>query len=631
MCGIAALIGPGATAAAVTKMTREVAHRGPDGEGLALFELGRAGLVATKGTRADVALGHRRLAILDLTEAGHQPMRYGEDLWLTYNGEVYNYLELRAELSAAGHAFTSDSDTEVVLAAYRQWGTGCFERLRGMWGLVLVDGARRKAVLCRDRMGIKPLYFARAGETLAVASEIKQLAHVPGFRLRPRESALRQYLATGYEDSSRTFFDDVHALPAGTWAEVALDTRELSSPVSYWHPERVTVSIHEREEAARAFVSALRDSVRLHLRSDVPVGCALSGGLDSSTLAALAREASADGAPLHAFIATYPGEPGDERASADLAAHAVGATAHYVLPTAEDFLARVARFTWIHDEPVGALAQYSAYSLGRITREAGVPVTFNGQGGDELLSGYWQTYALYLRQLLGERRVGALAGHVLGSLAPGGNPALVRQFPWLARRYLEQRRGVSAGVGGTASGALGVLALSGQARRVHEVRELFLPRLLKWDDRNFMAFSVEGRYPFLDHVVIETALACAPETLCTRGWTKEPLRRGMEGLLPREILRRRDKSGFMTPQDAWLAGPMRGALSAWLADAAAPVWAYADRRALGQLAGRLEPTRPQTSAGDVLFRTFAADWWLRVMIHGERGAALDDEPRAAVA
>ena len=225
-----------------------------------------------------VALGHRRLSIIDLSEAGRQPMVYRDRFWITYNGEVYNYLELRRELEQLGHAFRSHCDTEVILAAYAQWGVDCFERFRGMWGLVLVDLERRCAVLSRDRMGIKPLYILRRGGLFAVASEIKQYIDLPHGRLSPEPAAVRRYLATGYEDAATTFFAEVLPVPAGHSQRLNLDTLELGLPQPYWFPERVEQTITRPEEAAERFRQTLRDSVRLHMRSDVPVGCATVRG-----------------------------------------------------------------------------------------------------------------------------------------------------------------------------------------------------------------------------------------------------------------------------------------------------------------------------------------------------------------
>ncbi len=638
MCGIAALLcGPGVSldSGAITRMTQAVAHRGPDGAGVAYLRASADG-IDDEGSDGkpgwSVALGHRRLAILDLSEAGHQPMRYGSQLWITYNGEIYNYRELRLELEALGHRFASQTDTEVVLAAYAEWGTDCFRRFRGMWALAFIDGRRRVAVLSRDRLGIKPLYTTRSDRMWAVVSEIKQLRFAPNTRLRPKRRAVLDYLAAGYEDTSQTFFDGVHCVPAGSFVEVRLDDLSADAPVGYWHPERVTACVTDRNEAARAFVDALRESVSFHLRSDVPVGCALSGGIDSSSIAALVQELGGGVEPLQAFTATYPGDPVDERQYAELVAEKIGATPHYVTPEPEAFARQFDRFTWIHDEPVGSFARYAAYCVSRITREAGVPVTLNGQGGDELLCGYWQSYAMYLRHLWQTRNVGKLASHLLGSLSPWGNPAMPKQLPWLARRYWAKRSALGRAdddspkdstedstedPSESADKLSHVLALSEQERRVYDIREMYLPRLLKWDDRNFMAFSVEGRYPFLDHEVIELSLSFTVEALCSKGWTKEPLRRGMNDQIPRSILRRREKVGFEAPINRWLTGPLLPQLTECLAASDSPLWEFAERERLETLIPLLGDPTNRGEAAHALFRAFAADRWLRIMVEGQ--------------
>ena len=625
MCGIAAILRRSEAAlptSAIEAMTEAVAHRGPDGSGIALFARRPDGITRLPhpGSPWHLALGHQRLAILDLSPDGQQPMAYRDRLWLIHNGEIFNYLEIRAELERAGHTFRSHSDSEVILAAYDEWGPGCFHRFRGMWGLVLIDGRRQLAVLSRDRLGIKPLYLTGTRDLLAVASEIKQFAHLPGMRLEPDGSVVADYLATGYERQGRTLFTGVLPLAPGTYRTVDLRTGRLDEPVSFWSPERVEATIHDPAEAARLLRESLQESVRLHLRSDVPVGCALSGGLDSSVVAACIAPLHRDtGQPFETFSVVFPGSPLDEQDHARRVAEAVASRPHYVVPTAEGFLADLDRWVWIHDEPVGSLAQYSAYALARLTREAGVPVTLNGQGGDEVLAGYWQSYFMHLRGLLRAGRVWRLGRHFLGALTTAGNPELARQLPIMLRRYRFRRRAaaraglVEARSGGESAAATldRLISMSEQERRVYEIREQYLPRLLKWDDRNFMAFGVEGRYPFLDHRVIELTLSFAPGALYDRGWTKEPLRRGFRGLVPETVLRRRTKFAFETPQDDWLRGALRPAIETWLRSDA-PVWDFVPRAQAERLAHRTWSVKSYLDeSAQTLMRLFFTDAWMR--------------------
>jgi asparagine synthase (glutamine-hydrolysing) len=626
MCGIATILrfrGSPVDSSVLEAMTDAVRHRGPDGMGTT-FLVRRDGTFAESdvGSSADwqVGLGHRRLSIIDLSEAGKQPMCYRNRLWITYNGEIYNYVELRDELERLGQTFHSHSDTEVILAAYDAWGTDCFARMRGMWGLVLIDGRRKVAICSRDRLGIKPLYLAQAEGLLVAASEIKQFFAVPQLSIKPDRHAIASYLATGYEQQSRTFFDGVTPLPPGTWMEVDLEGGRTSEPEPYWFPERIEVAIHDADEAARRLREKLEESVRIHLRSDVPVGCALSGGLDSSSISAcVGRLTSGTAQKFETFSVTFPGSPIDERRFADEVARLAHASPHYITPTPQDFLNDLDRWLWIHDEPVGSLAQYAAYGLARLTRETKVPVTLNGQGGDEVLGGYWQSYFVYLRGLARNGHALRVGRHLAGAMLPGGNPELPRQIPFMLRRYRARSHASTRQNGATGSEGSNtvaqIMSMNERERRIFDIRQMYLPRLLKWDDRNFMAFGVEGRYPFLDHELIELALSFSPEVLFRRGWTKEPLRRGMEGLLPNSILRRRTKLGFETPQDSWLCGQLRPTVENWLADDA-PLWDFIDRSEARRVAEETwSAAGRRDEPGQMLLRIYLVDRWMRVFFN----------------
>lgn len=622
MCGIVALFKSSDTlvpASVLDVMRDVVAHRGPDGQGTVfLTPQGEAcaGL-APSNTDWQVGLGHRRLSILDLSQAASQPMVYRDNVWIVYNGEVYNYVELRRELESLGYVFRTSSDTEVILAAYVEWGAHSFARFRGMWGIVLVDGKRKQAILCRDRLGIKPLYFWQSHGLVAVASEIKQFLHLPGFTARLDTAVATEYLQTGYEDPARSFFQGVHPLAAGTFIRIPLDSRVPGPPESYWHPERVPVAITDSQVAGQLFASKIEESVRLHLRSDVPVGCSLSGGLDSSTIAVLVdKQKVAEDQPLHTFTATFPGEPIDERDYADAVSHQIHAVPHHVCPDAEQFVQDLDRFLWVQDEPVGSLSMYASFCVARLTRQAGVPVSLSGQGGDEIFSGYWQSYFLYLRELGKRGDYTELASHFLGALGTNGNPDLIGQVPVMLRRYRARRAHseylrVRGQANGNGSRILGdIMELRGQARRLYEVRQMFLPRLLRWDDRNSMAFSVEGRYPFLDHELIELCLSFAPHTLYARGWTKWPLRLGLKPWLPPRVANRRTKFGYETPQVKWLRGPLRPLLERW-SRSDRPVWDFVEQKDMQEMSERFwQRNGPEEELGQTLFRVFFFDRWL---------------------
>jgi asparagine synthase (glutamine-hydrolysing) len=603
-------------------MRDEVTYRGPDDQGSIYFRQHRSEWteVFPSGSDWQVGLGHRRLSILDLSPAGHQPMGYREKFWIVYNGEIYNFVELRVELERLGHVFRSSSDTEVILAAYDEWGTNCFARFRGMWGVVIIDCFRNEAVLSRDRLGIKPLYVWKGDGIVGVVSEIKQLRHIPNFCARVDSVAATEYLQTSYEDRTRSLFQGVEPMRAGSWLRISLDRLRSSAPEEYWHPERIQVSVTDPEEAGELFLKKARECVRIHLRSDVPVGCALSGGLDSSAIALLMNEFRGDQpSAFHTFTVTFPGEAVDEREFADSVLASIHASPHFITPDPIEFLDELDRFLWIHDEPVGSFSMYAGYCLARVTQQHGVLVSLNGQGGDEIFSGYWQTYFLHLRDLWKQGCLLDLVEHFAGALIGNGNPTLVGQVPVMLRRYRARvtpplqvrfRDGVVKNNGDVLKG---LLALNGQTRRLHEIRAMFLPRLLKWDDRNSMAFSVESRYPFLDHELIELCLSFAPQTLYRRGWTKYPLRLGLKNHMPSKIRDRRSKFGFETPQDKWFCGALRPELESWLRNDR-PVWDYVERedvRRMAEETWRLHGKRDETCQD--LFRIFVFDRWLSTL------------------
>jgi asparagine synthase (glutamine-hydrolysing) len=647
MCGIGVVIrqpGSRCSAADFKQMIESVAHRGPDGEGTAHFALNSRGL-AEVDTPDDwhIALGHRRLSILDLSDAGKQPMTLDGRIWITFNGEVYNYLELRDQLIALGCTFSTGTDTEVILAAYGAWGPDCFSRFRGMFGLAILDGRKNVLVLARDRFGIKPLYRMTADSVTAIASEIKQFKFVPGLDLQPNSTALHSYLLTGYEDAEDSFFANVHPVAAGCWMELSLPSGRVNRQERYWFPEKIPITVHDRKEASESFRHKLIDAVRVHMRSDVPVGCSLSGGLDSSAvLACVSRLRGKRSEETHAFSITYPGHRYDERAFINDVLESIPAIPHYETPTPQDFIRDLDRFVWTHDEPVGHFSQYNGYALAKITRAARVPVILNGQGGDELLAGYWQSLFAYLGGLASHRKWIRLACHLVGAGLPRGNREMLWQIPVMLGRYRSRTSNLfdlglrkdetEASAEMTSNRVRGILKMSDHERRIFELRSLYLPKLLKWDDRNFMAFAVEGRYPFLDHELVEHTLSFSREVLYSSGWTKEPLRQGLNDMLPASITRRPTKFGFEAPQDDWLVGPLSQVLDRWL-EQDAPIWEYVDRTKVLELLTIVRRVNGRNSEpGEMLFRLYVADRWLRAFFAGGEdipSVADRDDPCAA--
>jgi asparagine synthase (glutamine-hydrolysing) len=563
----------------IERMNRAIRHRGPDDEGYlfasssskqvrhALGPDSHAELSSPRASEVDVqpfdlALGHRRLSILDLSAGGHQPMASADGgLWIVYNGEIYNYLELRTELEALGHRFRTASDTEVLLAAWREWGTEALPRLNGMWAIALVDLERRVLTLARDRFGEKPLYYVRDGDALAFSSELEALSV---FRApEVDENVFASFLAHGtVEEGERTFFKDVRRVPPGGLLSLRLP--DLDGEPARWyelpHPEG-------SEPSPAAFAELLDDSIRLRLRSDVPVGTCLSGGLDSSAIAALSSRRLKGQGVYHAFSAVFADEGFSEAPYVTAAVAATGVQSHIVTPQASELANDFVPFVRTQGEPVPSLGSYIQYRIAREAAANGVKVLLDGQGADELLAGYHYQAGPHLAEVwrtrgLSEflRTAGALAANMdrsplwliaLAAYHRGNWPASIRTFA--------RRRGASQGVLPLAAlnndvrrfAAAGLKHqptsdLDGERRRSLTVTSL--PALLRYEDRNTMRFAVEARLPFLDFRLVEAALTLSSPSLFRGGWTKSILRDAVSDILPETITRRRNKMGFATPE-----------------------------------------------------------------------------------
>ncbi len=626
MCGIAGIVsstlGP---VGRIVDMVAAQAHRGPDGEGFMLCDGEQARFSAdrraVREAVARVALGHRRLAILDTSAAGIQPMASpdGRD-WVVFNGEIYNYRELREELRRAGFAFHTGTDTEVLLAAYRHWGTGCFTRFNGMWGVAIWDGERRRLVLSRDRFGVKPLHFVMLREGIAFASEIKALLQAGLTRPRLHRRVAADFLKWGLVNhGTDTFFADVSAFPAGHFAEIDPDRPDSIRPVRFWTlPLPRPAPSPPPAEAAARFRDLFESSVALRMRSDVPVGSCLSGGLDSSAIVMLAARApEPQVGPFRTFTACAADPRYDERRYADAVNRAVGARSAFVLPEETRFLVELPTLVWHQDEPFTTASIYAQWCVMRAAREAGVPVLLDGQGGDEVLCGYRKFYAFYLQQLL---RQGAwlrfLAEAAL--LAARGDRGMLRwregarYLPeWLRRRTSNNDAAVAERFREAWNASRPDLGAGEdlRERQVKDLTQLSVPALLRYEDRNSMAWSIESRVPFLDYRIAEFAVALAPELKLRHGKTKALMRSALADVLPREILERRDKMGFVTPQELWMRGELGRAILTRLRDPASRLDAILDRAGL---AARLETARARRRDPDpgFLFRAYVLDIWL---------------------
>lgn len=556
-------------------------HRGPDDRGYAVFpaapEAPPSGEMSRLPDSFRLLLGQTRLSILDLSPAGHQPMSTPDGRFtLVYNGEVYNYLELGEELQREGVRFCSRCDTEVVLWALIRWGRKALQRFTGMFALALYDAHENRLLCARDCFGIKPLFWRQGGLGFQFASELPALLAFPGAGATLAPLQAYRYLRFGQVASGEdTFLQDVRQLPPAHTLELDLAAPGQCRISAYWQPET-------QERGCRSFAAAaeeLRDlflaSVRMHLRADVPLGVALSGGIDSSAVACAVRHLEPD-AELHTFSFVAREAAVSEEHWAQQAAARTGAVRHMVSVEPDELLRDLDTLIAVQGEPFGSTSIYAQYRVFQLAREHGVTVTLEGQGADELLAGYYGYPGERLASLLLAGRFGG-AAQFLGAVCrwPGRERGVIVRSA-LRELLPDKLKGVVFGLGGRNappawldSAALRErnipLAPSDDKlqhfpgrRRVAQTlawqltREK-IPVLLRYSDRNAMAHSVESRVPFLTRELAEFCLSLPESYLIDmEGRSKSVFREAMRGLVPTTILERRDKVGFATPERAWL-------------------------------------------------------------------------------
>jgi len=577
MCGIAGIVGPpGPGLAAVRDWGGTLAHRGPDDLGVAVLtadgvHVGRDAAGITADSRA--VLWHRRLSILDLSPAGWQPMASADGrLHLILNGEIYNYLELRAELEREGVRFRSRSDTEVLLEAWRRRGPAVLPRLVGMFAFAVLDVLEQKLTLARDPFGIKPLHHASWPGGFAFASEQKALLALPQVSRRVDPQRVFDYLRFGLTDHGPdTMCAAIRSLPPAHWLEVSLDDPIPSAPVCYWSLDPGRRFTGTFEQAADELRARFVESVRLHLRSDVPVGAALSGGIDSSAIVAVMRSLEPD-LELHAFSYVADDPALSEERWVELAAGAARATVHKTRASAGELLSDLDCLLRTQDEPFGSTSIYAQHRVFRLARQTGIKVMLDGQGADELLGGYHTFAAARLGSLVRQGRLVEAARFARRAAATPGRGALLLwagefllppawQAPfrrlvgqelapaWLDADWFAERGVRMVPAKYTFGGSRDVL----HDQLVRATTLSSLPMLLRYEDRNSMAYSIESRVPFLVPPLAEFVLSLPEEFVIDRdGVSKAVFRRAMRGLVPDAILDRRDKIGFATPEHDWL-------------------------------------------------------------------------------
>ena len=561
MCGIAGIVSPAPVderwaRESACAMSDSLGHRGPD----------------DRGTWAEerVALGHTRLSIIDLSPAGHQPMFDGSGRYaIVYNGEVYNYRELRRELEARGRVFQSETDTEVLLQSFIEWGPGAVTRWNGMWALAIWDRHRQELFASRDRAGKKPFYFASAEDgSFVFASEIKALRAF-GLRFGLNAQAAFDFLTQGTYGhlGEAGFFAGVRQLPPGS--SLLLRPGERPHIEAYWRLPAIPFADRLPYDAAfrTRFRELVEDAVSLRLRSDVPVGATLSGGLDSSTIVLLIDQLTS-GAPLHLFTSLFPGTPQDETPFFEaVVARLRQPIVHRAAPTDDNWEEQLLRVLNHQEEPFGDTSILAHFHLMSAARAAGVPVVLSGQGGDELLLGYPSLVNAYLGHLISRgrileagrewtawtRRTGRARSQVLQA-------ALLHSLPLTVRDRVRSGRVLHLAdiVSPSLRRQVSLRRFEDNGREALDsyLAQVFtrfsIPHLVHYDDRNGMAFAVEGRMPFLDHRLVELMFSVEYDALFRLGTTKRVLRESFADLLPPLVRDRRDKIGFHTPLAAWL-------------------------------------------------------------------------------
>jgi asparagine synthase (glutamine-hydrolysing) len=630
MCGLSAIVDfepRGDLLATLMRMHDQVPHRGPDGEGFAVIDQRGTAVRATTAqemrARADsrplcAGLAFRWLKILDPSELAAQPVASSDgSVWLIFNGEIYNHPALREQLRVHGHEFRSSGDAEVLIAAYLEWGVGMFSRLTGMWSMILLDARSRTLLIARDRFGIKPLYYCRIGSRLLFASEIKQLI-AAGAKPAANTAAVARFIRGNRPEPHQTFFSAIHGQPPATYAQIRLDDAAQVLPfTTYWRlpqaPERrAAVSL---ERATSALDAALADSVADHLLGPAPTGHLISGGLDSSLVAALAaRNYAREGRTGKGFsMVLERGSLHDESAFIDRVASLLRFQSHKVEFSAAWLKENIDRISRTQEEPVPGPALAGQFLVFELASRSGVRVILDGQGADELFAGYLRHQSVYLKH--------CATRHALGTLVLEGIAVSIRNPRMLPRAVGSMIRSRWRGrFPGASSAAASIFRLPSPAdddgpKTLYDalsadVSRGNLPAVLALTDRNAMAHSIEARVPYVDHRIVELAFGLPDAHKLGLGLRKRILRRVAARYLPPQITHRSDRIGFGAPTAEWLRREFRQELSALHLDSVLSESAIVEPRALASfIEAFLSGDQPDAGTA---WRLFAVARWAKV-------------------
>lgn len=553
MCGIFAAINLGHKYqpddyAEFTSLTDAVSYRGPDASGyLGLNSSNKL----IDSSSFDIFLGHRRLSIIGLAPDGNQPM--GDDsLFITYNGEIFNYIELRDELIKKGHSFRTHTDTEVILKTYREYGEEGFSRFNGMWSFVIVDTKLSRVVVSRDRFSMKPLFYTRQDNSIFFASEIKQLLPLLKQKTINNDVMFTFLKQDVVEYNNETFFNGIYKVSAKTNVIIDLISKNISEK-AYWGYDCEEYS--SESHAIEKFQELFYDSIRIRLRSDVRVGTLLSGGLDSSYITGIANNMS--NGNIESFSVVYNDSKYSEERYVDMLVKSRNIKNTKIIFSQNDIsLENINEVLFHQDEPFSGFSIIAAYNMfKKIKEESDVKVILSGQGADEILMGYLKYYFFYLKELVKSKDYYGAVKEVIASLA---YRTIITQFKIRnAKRYIP----------GLISKKVDHILLQGNLEKVWEYSDLrqrqildldkySIPELTHYEDRNSMAHSIESRLPFMDHRLVNHILNMPTHLKIKNGWTKYVLRKHVPDI-PDQLRWRRDKQGFITPEEKWIRSDLK--------------------------------------------------------------------------
>jgi asparagine synthase (glutamine-hydrolysing) len=584
MCGIAGIIRKSEAGfnihEKIIALSQAMAHRGPDGEGFMTLHTDHGtphfGTVSQTHSRKDLlytpqaplpaesnatlAFAHRRLAIIDLSESGHQPMCDASGkIWITFNGEIYNYLELKAELIKAGHSFVSESDTEVVIHAYQQWGTECVSRFNGMWAFCIYDERKHMCFASRDRLGVKPFYYLNKEKFIAFASE--QKAFVKAGLLKPamNQKALHNYLTNGLlENEEQNFFEGLTELWPGTNLTYDLHKKTVSTHSYYNLKQQNNLENDHLSEAAliEKIKHTFENAVKIRLRSDVEVGTCLSGGIDSSALAVTMSEFSQH--PVHCFTSVFRNQAINEEHFADTVASKIQAKCFKTEPNLEGFEKELNDLIYSQDVPIWSTSTYAQYKVMALAKEHHIKVVLDGQGADELFGGYHHHFTAKWNNLIAQGLYVSALKDILKSNKTIHASWLFYLKENVKQKYHHHKTAFSEFLNADFLRQQEIINPSIAFNNLNEqlIDDIYNTRLkafLKCEDRCGMWHSVESRTPFSDDVeLINLLFSFNGNKKIKDGVSKYLLREAVKDKLPSEIYKRYDKKGFETPMQDWM-------------------------------------------------------------------------------